>query len=152
MSKPVVYTAQSKQFFYCRDAVCEFVFRRNAIPINPFRLFDYFLGDRVERDAVRAANAEMLSRCDEVWVFGETLADGVLVEIAQATNEGKTVRYFTIHNEADRIQEVDPQTLSFEGEVHQDTGLDKDELLHRILCGRSSDLLTALGRPLRVTA
>lgn len=151
-TKPVVYTAQSKQFFYCRDAVCEFVFRKNAIPINPFRLFDYFLGDRVERDAVRAANAEMLSRSDEVWVFGETLADGVLVEIAQAASEGKTVRYFTIDNEADGIQEVDPQCLSFEGEVHKGTGLNKDELLDRMLRGRASDLLSALGRPIRVTA
>ena len=50
MSAPVVYTAQSKQFFYCRDAVCQFVFENNAIPLNPFRVFDYFLNDRVDRD------------------------------------------------------------------------------------------------------
>ena len=59
--KLVIYTAQSKQHFYCRDAVCEFVFRQDSIPINPFRLFDYFLSDRVERDKIRAANAEI---CD----------------------------------------------------------------------------------------
>lgn len=151
-SRPVVYTAQSKKFFYCRDAVCEFVFRKNAIPINPFRLFDYFLSDRVERDAVRAANAEMLSRCDEVWVFGQALADGVLVEIAQAENEGKIIRYFTIDNKATRIEELDPARLSFEGEVHEDTGLTQAELLGRMRDGRTSDLLLALGRPLRVLA
>lgn len=149
-SRPVVYTAQSKQYFYCRDAVCEFVFGRNSIPINPFRLFDYFLGDRVERDKIRAANAEMLSRCDEVWVFGEIIADGVLMEIAQASNEGKPVRYFSIHNEADQIRELAPERLSFEHEVHEGTGLDQSQLLDRVLGGKISDLASALGRPVRV--
>jgi hypothetical protein len=148
----IVYTAQSKQYFYCRDAVCEFVFRKNFIPINPFRVFDYFLGDRVERDAIRAANAEVLSRCDEVWVFGETLANGVLLEIAQAESENKPIRYFSIDNDADRIHEVSPECLSFEHEVHTSTGLGKGELLDRMLQGRASDLASALGHPLRVTA
>lgn len=150
--KAVVYTAQSKQYFYCRDAVCEFVFRQNYIPINPFRVFDYFLGDRVERNAIRAANAEMLSRCDEVWAFGQTLADGVLIEIAQAKSEDKPIRYFTIDNDADNIQELTPDCLSFEHEVHEGTGLSKGQLLDQVLCGRASDLASALGRPLRATA
>jgi hypothetical protein len=148
----IVYTAQSKQYFYCRDAVCEFVFRCGSIPINPFRLFDYFLGDRVERDKIRAANAEMLSRCDEVWVFGETLADGVLMEIAQAKSEGKRVRYFNIDNHAGNIRELEPARLSFENEVIAGTGLDRKELLERMLQGKASDLASALGRPVRVTA
>ena len=150
--KPVVYTAQSKQYFYCRDAVCEFVFGQDSIPINPFRLFDYFLSDRVERDKVRAANAEMLSRCDEVWVFGETLADGVLMEIAQAVSENKPVRYFNIDNHADRIHELTPERLDFEREVQVGTGLNKSQLLDRVLHGQASDLASALGRPIRVTA
>jgi hypothetical protein len=121
--KALVYTAQSKQYFYCRDAVCEFVFDRNHIPINPFRVFDYFLGDRVERNAIRAANAEILSRCDEVWVFGERLADGVLIEIAQAEAEKKPIRYFSINNDAELIRELNPDCLSFENEVLAGTGL-----------------------------
>ena len=59
---PVVFTAQSKLYFYCRDAVCEYVFRHGAIPINPFRAFGYFLDDRVERDLVRQANNNLLRR------------------------------------------------------------------------------------------
>jgi hypothetical protein len=150
--KPVIYTAQSKQYFYCRDAVCEFVFSRGSIPINPFRLFDYFLGDRVDRDEIRAANAEMLSRCDEVWVFGDTLADGVLIEIAQAVSEGKPVRYFSIDNQAELINDLSPDCLHFENEVHNGTGLNKSQLLDRIQRGEASDLAAALGRPIRVIA
>lgn len=70
MLPPVIYTAQSKQFFYCGDAVCQFVFERGRIPVNPFRAFDYFLGDRVNRDLVRRGNYAMLQRSDELWVFG----------------------------------------------------------------------------------
>ena len=115
--KRVVYTAQSKQYFYCRDAVCQFVFQRQAIPLNPFRMFDYFLSDRVERDDIRAANNEMISRCDEVWVFGDTLADGVLLEIALAVVKNKSIRYFTINNSVDRIEELFRDSLRFEVEV-----------------------------------
>jgi hypothetical protein len=151
MKSKLIYTAQSKQYFYCRDAVCEFVFRHDSIPVNPFRLFDYFLSDRVDRDKVRAANAEVLSRCDEVWVFGESLADGVLVEIAQAASENKPVRYFNIDNNADRIRELRPDSLRFESEVHNGTGLSKSQLL-RMLSVQAPDLASALGRPIRATA
>ena len=147
--KCVVYTAQSKQYFYCRDAVCQFVFQRHAIPLNPFRMFDYFLSDRVERDDIRAANNEMISRCDEVWVFGDTLADGVLLEIALAAAKNKPIRYFTINNSADRIEELSADSLRFEADV-LGAGLTEQQLLDQALSGRVSDLLAALGRPARV--
>jgi hypothetical protein len=149
--KLVIYTAQSKKFFYCRDAVCEFVFGHDCIPMNPFRVFDYFLGDRVDRDKVREANAEVLARCDQVWVFGEALADGVLLEIAQAVSEGKTVRYFNIDNHADRIHDITPDCLHFENEVHTGTGMSQAELLKKILNGEATALAEALRRPIRVT-
>lgn len=151
-AKKLVYTAQSKQYFYCRDAVCEFVFSKNRIPINPFRVFDYFLSDRVERDAIRAANQEVLSRCDEVWVFGERLADGVLMEIAQAKTERKKLRYFTISNKAMDIEEVNTDRLSLESDISRVAGLDESELLDHMRQGRFSDIANVLKRPLRVTA
>lgn len=143
----VVYTAQSKQYFYCRDAVCEFVFRQGAVPLNPFRVFDYFLGDRVRRDDVRDANHVILQRSDEVWVFGETIADGVLIEIAQAAMSGKNVRYFTINNHADGIRELAPSRLNFEREVYASSGLGKAEILRHLLGGTAVEVAAALGRP-----
>src|SRR5580704_15510026 len=72
--RSVVFTAQSKREFYCRDAVCEYVFRQGRIPLNPFRVFGYFLGDRVDRDVVRAGNNNLIRISDELWVFGELIA------------------------------------------------------------------------------
>jgi hypothetical protein len=87
-----------------------------------------------------------------VWVFGETLADGVLAEIAQASCEGKPVRYFNIDNEAHRIGELDEESLGFEQEVQTSTGMSAEELLKQMRSGNASDLVSALQRPIRVTA
>jgi hypothetical protein len=142
----LVYTAQSKQHFYCRDAVCEFVFQQGAVPLNPFRAFDYFLGDRVDRDAVRRGNMRILEACDEVWVFGDTLADGVVIEIAQAARSGKPIRYFTIDNRAIKIAETKLTELDVEGEVIDKTGLDRSELLRYLVDGGAEVIVSAMGR------
>ena len=115
--KKVVFTAQSKQYFYCRDAVCEFVLRNGCIPVNPFRMFDYFLGDRVDRDLIRNGNNEMIKRCDELWVFGN-VSDGVLFEIYMCREMGKVVRFFNIATRALEIKELKAEEINFEPEIH----------------------------------
>lgn len=132
-----VFTAQSKQTFYCRDAVCQFVFQQGAIPVNPFRVFDYFLGDRVNRDLVRNGNNELIRRCDELWVFG-LVSDGVLFEIATCRQTGKRIRYFTISANADEIREITPKEVSFEPEVHK-YQIKRGDLVKFLMYGDSSD-------------
>jgi hypothetical protein len=145
-ARRLVYTAQSKQFFYCRDAVCEYVFRQGAIPLNPFRVFDYFLNDRVDRDAVREGNRRLIEVSDEVWVFGRTLADGVILEISLASRYGKPVRYFSIDTRADDIHSLLPAQLGCEDEVVANSGLGAREILDHIV-GKSTDaVVLALGR------
>jgi len=111
-----VFTAQSKACYYCKDAVCEFVFRQNKLPINPFKAFDYFLGDRVDRDLIRRANNHLLSLCDELWVFGD-IANGVMFEILMAKKLGKPIRFFTIATKSSEIAEVSLRELAFESEM-----------------------------------
>ncbi len=123
-SLPLVYTAQSKQFYYCRDAVCEFVIREGAVPLHPFRIFGYFLDDRVDRDDVRNANNVVVERVDEIWVFGETIADGVLYEIELARLRGKPVRFFSIATRANEIVERSIDDLTFEQELIEKAGGD----------------------------
>ena len=124
----LVYTAQSKRAFYCRDAVCEFVVRAGKVPLNPFRVFGYFLGDRVERDAVRQGNFTLVRRCDAVWVFGTHIADGVLAEIAFAREQGKPLRLFTIATRAEEIRAATAEEITFEPELLE-TGRSHAQLL-----------------------
>lgn len=129
---PVVFTAQSKVHFYCRDAICEFVFNQGAIPINPFRLYDYFLGDRVDRDLVRQANNNLIRKCDALWVFGKTIADGVLFEILYAKKLKMPVKYYTVDSRVGSIKEVSAKELEFEENVLRSTGLKHKELIEQI--------------------
>lgn len=146
MNQTLVYTAQSKHFFYCRDAVCEFVFRRGAVPLNPFRAFDYFLNDRVPREQVRKANHRLITAADEVWVFGDQLADGVIVEIAQAAHMGSPVRFFSIGAKVSEILELRPEHLKFESEVSETLGLTSHEMRDFVVSGEVGQLVSALGR------
>ena len=129
---PVVFTAQSKLHFYCRDAICEFVFNQGAVPINPFRLYEYFLGDRVDRDLIRQANNNLIRKCDELWVFGESIADGVLFEILYAKKLKMPVKFYTVDSRADLIREASANELKFEEEVYTSTGLKHKELIEQI--------------------
>jgi hypothetical protein len=129
---PVVFTAQSKLHFCCRDAICEFVFNQGAVPINPFRLYEYFLGDRVDRDFIRQANNNLIRKCDALWVFGETIADGVLFEILYAKKLKMPVKYYIVDSRADLIKEVSVHELKFEEEVYASTGLRHKELIEQI--------------------
>lgn len=124
--RKVIFTAQSKQWFFCRDAVCEYVFNNECIPVNPFRTFGYFLNDRVDRGLVRNGNNEMISRCDELWVFGP-ISDGVLFEIFSCIRQGKPVRFFNIATFASEIKEISVEDAVFEPEIHAHQ-IKKDDL------------------------
>ncbi len=129
---PVIFTAQSKLNFYCRDAICEFVFRKGAVPVNPFRLFEYFLADRVDRNLIRQANNNLIRKCDEVWVFGKIIADGVLFEILYAKKLKMPVKFYTVDSRAELITEISIENLEFETEVYTSTRLTHNELLERV--------------------
>jgi len=116
-SMDLVFTAQSKNYFYCKDVICEFVLKQGKLPINPFMVFGYFLNDRVDRDLVRQGNNQLIQSCKELWVFG-SIADGVLFEIALAKIKGIPIRFFKLGTRVNEIKEVDIAEMSFEPEVH----------------------------------
>lgn len=130
-SIPMIFTAQSKTVFYCRDVICEFVLKRGGLPLNPFRVFGYFLSDRVDRATVRRGNNQLVKACDEIWVFGP-VADGVLFEVVYALNIGKPIRFFTVGTRVEDIREImELSKVSFEREVHA-PGTTRESLLKSI--------------------
>lgn len=113
----VVFTAQSKNNFYCKDVICEYVLKEGKLPINPFMVFGYFLNDRVDRDLIRQGNNQLIQSSDELWVFG-AIADGVLFEIALAKKIGKPIRFFSLGTRVSEIKEITVDEVTFEPEVH----------------------------------
>ena len=130
--RPVVYTAHSKLAFFCRDVICEYVLQQGAVPLNPFRMFEYFLGNRVDRDLVRRANNTIVQAADETWVFGTEIADGVLFEIDLAHQHSKPVKFFTIGTRIHEIFPVSVEDLSFEPELLEEFGGDRQALVAKL--------------------
>ena len=114
-ARPLVFTAMSKRLFFARMFVSTYVFRQDMVPVNPFMIFDYFLLDAVDRDAVRRANNSLLARCNALWVFGP-VSDGVLAEIRQAAALGLPVRYFDVADDQS-ITPIEKDAVQMEPDV-----------------------------------
>ncbi len=100
--------------------VSKYVIEQGAVPINPFMIYDYFLLDTVDRDEVRNGNNTIVTRCDEVWVFGQ-ISNGVLAEINLAKEFSKPIRYFNISH-PHKIVDATKDQMEFEDEVKEHRG------------------------------
>ena len=66
-----------------------------AIPIAPHIYFTQFLDDTVpeERAFATMAGLILLSDCDELWYFGDSVSQGMVNEIIAAKEQNIPVRY-----------------------------------------------------------
>lgn len=100
--RPIVYicsplsgdveTNQKNARRYCRFAVDS-----GYIPIAPHLFFPQFMADADprERELALFMDIALLSKCAELWVFGETVSEGMCREIDKATQKKQPIRYFT---------------------------------------------------------
>jgi hypothetical protein len=67
------------------------------IPIAPHLLFPQFLDDNKpkERELGLFFGNAILSKCAEMWVFGDRISEGMEAEIKRATWKGHRIRYFS---------------------------------------------------------
>lgn len=68
-----------------------------CIPIAPHIYFTQFMNDasRKERDLALFMDIVLLSKCAELWVFGDTVTNGMSIEIEKAKRKGQIIRHFT---------------------------------------------------------
>jgi hypothetical protein len=116
--KEIIFTALSKHYFYYRMFICQYVLKQNAVPLNPFMIFDYFLLDTVKRDIVREANNNLVKRSDKLWVFGP-VSNGVLAEIRLAKKMNIPIKYFTIDKPHKIVAIKKISEVEMEDEVQQ---------------------------------
>ncbi len=76
---------------------CKFAVEQNCIPVAPHLLFPQFLDDREpeERALGLRMGCVLLTKCAELWVFGEHVTDGMALEIEKAERRLIPIRYFT---------------------------------------------------------
>lgn len=76
-------------------AYCRYAVDKGCIPLAPHLYFPQFLDDRTERSLALFMDIVLLSKCAELWVFGETISEGMQKEIRYAQRKGKLVKYFS---------------------------------------------------------
>ncbi len=83
---------QEKARGYCRFAV-----DAGYIPLAPHIYFTQFMNDGNPKDRNLALFMDivLLSKCSELWVFGETVSKGMSIEIEKAKRKGQPIRYFS---------------------------------------------------------
>ena len=76
---------------------CRFAVKQKCIPVAPHLLFPQFLDDNdpQERKLGLFMGCVLLTKCAELWVFGEHVTAGMALEIDKAERNLILVRYFT---------------------------------------------------------
>ena len=100
--RPIVYICSPyagdvKQNVRRAQAYCRFAVQKNCVPIATHLLFPQFMDDTdpVQRQHALFMSRLLLTKCNEVWVFGEMISQGMASEIRKAESRNKTIRYFT---------------------------------------------------------
>lgn len=75
---------------YCRKAS-----ELGVIPLAPHLYFTQFLDDSdpTERGRGIQFGLSLLRLCEEIWVFGDVISEGMRMEIGYAKGEGKVIKY-----------------------------------------------------------
>lgn len=84
---------QEKARRYCRFAV-----EQGVLPVAPHIYFTQFMedSDPDERSLALFMDLALLSKCVELWVFGDVISEGMKAEIEWAKRHELPIRYFTV--------------------------------------------------------
>lgn len=74
-----------------------FAVDRHYLPITSHIYFTQFMDDIVseERETAIFMNFVLMSKCAELWVFGDIISKGMQTEIERAKRKHMKIRYFT---------------------------------------------------------
>lgn len=75
---------------YCKEIIsCGF------LPIAPHIYFTEFMDDnnKEERELAFKFNKLLIDFCDELWVYGQEISQGMLIEINYAKEKNKRIKY-----------------------------------------------------------
>lgn len=105
--KPVVYVCSPYSGDIERNTAnarmySRFAVAKNTIPFAPHLLLPQYISEDHERGLAMFMNKVFLGKCDELWVFGNKITDGMEEEIELAGKMRKKIRYFS-----EDLQEVE---------------------------------------------
>ena len=66
------------------------------MPLPPHLWLPQFLSEETERDLAIGMDLRLLERCDELWVCGDEISEGMAAEIEYAKSACIPIRYFAL--------------------------------------------------------
>jgi len=65
---------------------CRYVVEKGHVPIAPQVIFPFFMSEENERELIMKMNKKILEVCDELWIFGNKITEGMYEEIKYFTS------------------------------------------------------------------
>ena len=100
--RPIVYICSpyrgdTNQNIEKAQKYSRFAVDQHYLPITPHIYFTQFMDDTIteERETALFMNFVLMSKCAELWVFGDEITKGMQVEINRAKRKYMKIRYFT---------------------------------------------------------
>ena len=100
--RPIVYicspySGDTKKNIENARKYSRFAVDKHYLPIAPHLLFTQFMNDEIpeERETAIFMNFVLMSKCAEMWVFGDVISAGMQAEIKHAKYKHMKIRYFT---------------------------------------------------------
>jgi len=100
--RPIVYicspyAGDTENNVQATQRYSRFAVDKGYIPVAPHLLFPQFMNDAdpAERKLGLFFGNALMSKCSEVWVFGERISAGMEAEIKRARWKNYRLRYFT---------------------------------------------------------
>lgn len=89
------YAGDIERNTYMARAFSRFAVEKKYIPIAPHLLCPQYLNEETERWLGLKMGIVFMGKCEEVWVFGDAISEGMAAEIEKAKRMRKKIRYFT---------------------------------------------------------
>ena len=80
---------------------CRFALKSGQIPLAPHLMFPQYMDDNDpdERGLALFMDIVLMGKCQELWVLGDEITEGMQVEIETAKRRRQTIRYFNDNHE-----------------------------------------------------
>ena len=89
------YAGDIERNTYRARAFSRFAVEKKYIPIAPHLLWPQYLNEETERWLGLKMGIVFMGKCEEIWVFGDVVSEGMAAEINKAKRMRKKIRYFT---------------------------------------------------------
>lgn len=111
------FRGNKKQNIEAAKGYARFIALCGKSPVVPHLLFPQFLDDDDAEERIKGITlgVDQLKMCDEIWIFGTEISEGMAYEIEQAKKCEIPVRLFDTD-----IKSIEPSTMTIDDRINKE--------------------------------